>query len=109
MVKLELEQDVNKWFIQNYTRLGFKKILTLPEARQQKIFGAGDGMGDYWGFKNDKWLRIELEVHSSTFFTHKKEVRDKIDVLICWKRSKSGLEKETELATKEVIELSKQI
>lgn len=97
------EPDVDNWFQENFDKLGFEKILSVAEAY---VAGLTTPRGDYAGLRNGKWLKIELEFHSSAFFLHPKEMRDTIDMVICYQRNVSRTpEHNIELDSKEVIEL----
>lgn len=94
------EDTVEKWFLDNYRKLGFIKIRKTEEGIRDP--------GDYAGLRSGKWIRIELETFSSGFFLHKDEIRDKIDMVICLEKQTSRLDwKNRELQSKEVIELKK--
>jgi len=87
--------ELDEWFRDNYDVLGFSKILSTTRV------------GDYIGWRNDKKYRIELEQTTSQFFLHTEKMRKKIDIIICWRKSRSRLEwKQEELSRKEIIEVA---
>ncbi len=92
------EKTVEEWFRKNYESLGFSYI--------RRTKGGVKDPGDYVGFRNGKCIRIELELFSSGFFLHKKEIRNKISMIICVERNTSKLNwKVEELQNKEIVEL----
>lgn len=99
------ESEIEEWFLDNFKKLGFSNI----EPSQ--------GIGDFISWRFKRKFIIELEQTTSQFFLHKKEVRDKIQIIICWRKcdpqeigncSPQGIEalnKLLELYHKEIIEI----
>lgn len=99
------ESEIDEWFQEMYSALGFSKI------------EPPNGAGDYIGWKLGRKFVIELEQTTSQYFLHKKEIRDKMDIIICWRKctpqkiGKNGtqgieaLNKLLELYSKEIIEI----
>ena len=91
------ERMVEKWFLENYKRLGFVEIRKTREGRADP--------GDYLGLTTDgRWVRIELETTTSGFFLHDKDIRDRIEIIVCFRRTKPRAKwKQEELARKTII------
>ena len=72
MIKIRDESDLSNWFKKNYRKLGFSKI----------IKDNGGKFPDFIMMKNNKKVRVELEVFSSNFIQHNHLI-SKVDKIIC--------------------------
>jgi hypothetical protein len=71
------EGYLEEWFEQHYKELGFQYIQHKPQRGTKAQFG------DYFGIFKGHFVNIEIETHSGGFFSHKKYVRDQIQVIVC--------------------------
>lgn len=100
-----LEETIEDWVVHNASRLGLSNLRKI-ERRKNGRHGWFPTYGDLIGLKDNRTVRIEIETATSGFFIHKKEVRDRIDVLITANNSvPRALAKRRELKTKIVIDL----
>ena len=77
--KIESEGELKKWFMTNYQKLGYSKIV-------RKDIGI---FPDFIMLKNNREIRVELETLSSNFILHNHNVK-KVDEIVCIKHN-SGL------------------
>jgi len=70
------EEDLSKWFIKNYEKLGYTKIIKDNNG----------AFPDFIMLRNKKEVRVELEMHSSNFKIHKHNI-DGVDEIVCLKRT----------------------
>jgi hypothetical protein len=90
-----MEEDLDEWFQQNYRHLGISQIRV-------------NSPGDYLILKDNEWLIAELEKTTSQFFLHKPEIRDRIQVIICFRKCRHhNPEWNKEIEEKEVVEVEK--
>lgn len=75
MIKIRNEADLKNWFMKNYKKLGYSKIL----RHDRGIFP------DFIMLEGDKKVRVELEIKSSNFLLHKHPI-SKVDRVICIKK-----------------------
>ena len=103
-----LEETVEEWVLQNFALLGFEKLVRPVRSKYRTKQGNKSEFGDCRGFKNGKWLRVEIETTTSGYFIHSQKVRNYIDVIVCVLYSTPKLQwKKEELKRKEIIELWK--
>ena len=72
MIKIRNESDFRNWFKKNYHKLGFSKI----------VKSNSDCCPDFVMLRDDKEVRVELEVKSSNFYLHGHSVDD-VDEIVC--------------------------
>ena len=85
------EYMVDKWFRHNYKLLNFQHI--EPHSP-----------GDYIALRENEEIIIELEGHSAGFWLHKPHIREKINMVICYKASSKD-EKRIPMEGIELIEI----
>jgi len=72
MIRIRNEQDFRNWFKKNYKKLGFSKILKSNTK----------GFPDFVMLKNNKEVKVELEIKSSNFILHNHS-SEKVDMVVC--------------------------
>ena len=73
MIRIKNELEFHNWFKKNYKQLGFNNL---------KLHNKG--FPDFVMEKNNKEIRVELEILSSNFLLHKHDPK-KVDKVICIK------------------------
>ncbi|MCU0642627.1 MAG: hypothetical protein MUF61_03595, partial [archaeon] len=72
MIRIRDESDLSNWFKKNYKKIGFSKI----------IKDNGGRFPDFIMIKDNKTVKVELEVSSSNFTQHKHQI-SKVDIVVC--------------------------
>ncbi len=72
MIRIKNELEFQTWFKKNYKKLGFSKIIKA----NSKCFP------DFIMLKDGKEIKIELEIKTSNFISHKHPI-EKVDKVIC--------------------------
>ena len=83
------EKALAALFLKHSSALGFTELEAVDNnLKDIELHPNRLGPGDFLGRMNDTTVRIEIEVNYSTFFVHKKRVRDKIGVIAAvWDRT----------------------
>jgi len=66
------EKDLSNWFIENYRKVGYQKIIKDNKGR----------FPDFIMSKDNKARGVELEILSSNFLSHKHDI-NKVDDIVC--------------------------
>lgn len=108
------EKRIWKIFEEKAEALGFKNIKPVDNNPELTKPTKGNlGPGDYVAEKDDQRVRIEIETGLPQFFTHKKEIRDMIDVVIAfdegWGISNKRKNRLKELEEKEILLLNNEL
>ena len=72
MIRVSNESDFKNWFKKNYRKLGFTRIIKSDSMR----------FPDFIMLKNNKRIKVELEIKSSHFILHNHNPK-KVDLVIC--------------------------
>ncbi|MBX4212403.1 hypothetical protein KW787_03050 [Candidatus Pacearchaeota archaeon] len=75
MIIIKSELELKNWFLKNYKKLGYSKIIKKDSGY----------FPDFIMLKDNKEFRVELETISSNFILHKHDVT-KVDEVVCIKK-----------------------
>ena len=73
--KIRCEKDLSEWFIKNFKKLGYQKIIKDNNGR----------FPDFTMLKNGKEVGVELEILSSGFLWHKHDIT-KVKDVVCLRK-----------------------
>lgn len=91
------EYPLCNWFIDHFRQLGFDEIRSehIEAYNSLKDKLGFFGFPDFLTLKNDKWLRVEVEVFSSSFhYNHKPNY---CDVILCYDHTGGDFREEMEI------------
>lgn len=97
MIKIRNEADFNNWFRENYKSLGFSKIIRKDISSCPDFI-----MLD----KNEKKVKVELEIKSSNFILHGHNPK-KVDRVICVEKDQELNIPTTEVRDIRIVEFEK--